>query len=240
MSAESQILSMGQQFSGLPMGALIGGPLEAAAKANQQMAMTQLQFMMQTCFNPKKDASGNPTGQYDPITIEFVLENNVISPATPAVGKKGDEGYQEAKEATVTPFKTSFKLPILTILPLNSLAVDNVDVSFEMEVKSSFAQNNSSESKSSTSEEGKFSAAGNIGPFHVEISGSVSHNSSSENKSDTHYSQSNSAKYEVKVHAGQLPLPMGVKTIIDAYAKNISPVTVPSESGQASQPNKQS
>lgn len=222
MSASSQILSMGQQFSGLPMGALIGGPLEAAAKANQQMAMTQLQFMMQTCFTP------NDNGQYDPITIEFVLESNVIEPGSPAIPASGNAPEVPAVPAKMIPYTTSFKLPILTIIPLNALAVDDVSISFEMEVKSSFAQDNSTDTTSKTSEKAKFSAEGQIGPFHVGISGSVSHDSSTENKSDTHYKQSNSAKYEVKVHAGQLPLPLGVKTIIDAYAKNITPATAPS------------
>lgn len=213
MAAQSQILSMGQQFSGLPMGALIGGPLEAAAKANQQMAMTQLQFMMVTCFNPRSDNSSS----YDPIMIEMTLERSVIEPAA--------EGSNA--EPTVTTSKTAFRLPLLTIIPLNSLAVDNVQVDFEMEVKSSFASNNSTDNKSSTAEKGSFTAGGNIGPFHVEVHGSVSHNSSSESKSDTHYTQSNSAKYSVSVHAGQLPLPQGVKTIIDAYAKNVSPIILP-------------
>lgn len=213
MAAQSQILSMGQQFSGLPMGALIGGPLEAAAKANQQMAMTQLQFMMVTCFNPRSDNSSS----YDPIMIEMTLERSVIEPAA--------EGANA--EPTVTTSKTAFRLPLLTIIPLNSLAVDNVQVDFEMEVKSSFASNNSTDNKSSTAEKGSFTAGGNIGPFHVEVHGSVSHNSSSESKSDTHYTQSNSAKYSVSVHAGQLPLPQGVKTIIDAYAKNVSPIILP-------------
>jgi hypothetical protein len=213
MTAQSQILSMGQQFSGLPMGALIGGPLEAAAKANQQMAMTQLQFMMITCFN--EDATKK--GSYDPIMIEMTLDRGVIEPGTEENGNK----------PSISTMTTSFKLPLLTIIPLNSLAVDDVKVDFEMEVKSSFASNNSTDNKSSTKEKGSFSAGGNIGPFHVEVHGSVSHNSSSESKSDTHYKQSNSAKYSVSVHAGQLPLPQGVKTIIDAYAKNVSPITLP-------------
>jgi len=217
MAVQSQILSMGQQFSGLPMGALIGGPLEAAAKANQQMAMTQLQFMMITCFNE----SPQNKGSYDPIMIEMTLDRGVIEPGT-----------GENATPSISTMKTSFKLPLLTIIPLNSLAVDDVKIDFEMEVKSSFATNNSTDNQSSTAEKGSFSAAGNIGPFHVEVHGSVSHNSSSESKSDTHYKQSNSAKYSVAVHAGQLPLPQGVKTIIDAYAKNISPVTLPAASAQ--------
>jgi len=152
----------------------------------------------------------------------MTLDLGVVEPGTEANGNKPN----------ISTMTTSFKLPLLTIIPLNSLAVDDVKIHFEMEVKSSFATNNSTDNKSSTAEKGSFSAAGNIGPFHVEVHGSVSHNSSSESKSDTHYKQSNSAKYSVSVHAGQLPLPQGVKTIIDAYAKNISPVTLPAPATQ--------
>lgn len=41
---ENALLSMSQQFSGLPMEDLIGGPLNAAAKANAAMALTQTKF----------------------------------------------------------------------------------------------------------------------------------------------------------------------------------------------------
>ena len=219
MAAQSQILSMGQQFSGLPMGALIGGPLQSAAQANAQMAMTQLEFMMTTCFNPSK--SGNASA-YDPIMIEMTLERGVITPPDP-------DSVSGDAQTTINTVTTSFKLPLLTIIPLNSLAVDDVKVDFEMEVKSSFAQNNSTKSTSEMAEKGGFSGGGNIGPFHVEVHGSVSHKT--ESASDTHYRQSNSAKYEVSVHAAQLPLPQGVKTIIDAYAKNVSPMVVPTDKG---------
>ena len=224
MAVQSQVLSMGQQFSGLPMGALIGGPLEAAAKANQQMAMTQLQFMMITCFNPKMDGDKEVPGAYDPIMIEMSLERSIIEP--------GDPDAKPPVEPSVTTSTTAFRLPLLTIVPLNSLAVDDVKVDFEMEVKSSFAKDNSHEDSSKTSEKAGFKASGQIGPFHVQVHGSISHDSSSHNASSSHYSQSNSAKYEVSVHAGQLPLPQGVKTIIDAYAKNVSPIILDNPKGK--------
>lgn len=45
------------------------------------------------------------------------------------------------KEGTLTikEIETTFNLPLLTIIPLNSLAVDSVDIIFEMEVKSSYS-----------------------------------------------------------------------------------------------------
>ncbi len=229
MAAQSQILSMGQQFSGLPMGALIGGPLDAAAKANQQMAMTQLQFMMTTCFNEKSPNTGN----YEPIMIEMTLEKSVIQPVEPTTAQPNPAPIMSVS-------KTAFRLPLITIIPLNSLAVDDVKIDFEMEVKSSFSQDNSSKSSTDTAAQGSFSAGASYGPFHVEVHGSVSSKSHSESSSASHYKQSNSARYEVSVHAGQLPLPEGVKTIIDAYAKNVNPIILPAEgsnSGSGSNSN---
>ena len=124
---DTNLLSMSQQFSGLPMESLIGGPLNAAAKANSAMALTQTRFMLDTCFNmAKEDKDGKtiPT-QYEPIMIDMILTRSVIS--------EDKDG-----KVSVTPASTKFTLPLLTILPINSLAVETVDINFEMEVKSSF------------------------------------------------------------------------------------------------------
>ncbi|KFC19664.1 DUF2589 domain-containing protein [Chryseobacterium sp. FH1] len=204
-----QLLSVAQQFSGLPIDSLIGGPLLAAAKANANMAYTQTQFLLDTCFN--KDATNN---NYSPIIINMELQNNVI-------------GADANGNPTVTPFTTVFNLPILTIIPLNSLAVDNVDIDFEMEVKSSFSEDTKKEASTETSGNAGFEAKAGWGPFSVTVHGSVSYDSKESSSDSTHYEKSNSAKYSVKVHAGQLPLPKGVLTIIDAYSKNITPVQLP-------------
>ena len=221
---EQPLLSMAQQFSGLPMGALIGGPLMSAAQANSQMAMTQVEFLMTTCFTPKVTGTGKTAvTNYHPIMISMVLKRGVITPGEPGDDKSGGN-----TKTTIQEVSTVFELPLLTVVPLNSLAVDNVDVTFDMEVKSSSSQNNSNSTSGSTSENGKFSGSGGFGPFKVSISGSISHDSSSASKQDSHYSSSNRAKYHVAVHAGQLPLPKGVTTIIDAYSKNVSPMMIPS------------
>ena len=134
---DTNLLSMSQQFSGLPMESLIGGPLNAAAKANSAMALTQTRFMLDTCFNmAKEDKDGKtiPT-QYEPIMIDMILTRSVIS--------EDKDG-----KVSVTPASTKFTLPLLTILPINSLAVETVDINFEMEVKSSFSEDDNKTSES--------------------------------------------------------------------------------------------
>lgn len=54
---------------------------------------------------------------------------------------KDDKGQEiEIMAPVIQTVTTKFNLPMLTIIPINSLAVDTVDIGFEMEVKSSFSE----------------------------------------------------------------------------------------------------
>lgn len=97
---------------------LVSAPLIAAAEANAKISKTQVDFLLECCFTK----NGN---SYAPKMIQMELTRAVVTPAAP-----GDED-QTAKMVDVT---TSFNLPLLTIMPLNSLAVNNVDVNFEMDI----------------------------------------------------------------------------------------------------------
>ncbi|MDR1022894.1 MAG: DUF2589 domain-containing protein [Prevotellaceae bacterium] len=211
---------MAQQFSGLPMEDLIGGPLNAAAKANAAMALTQTKFMLETCFNVEKKDDGS-TATYKPIMIAMALERGVISYEEKDIEgkKKGDP-----KIDTVT---TSFNLPMLTVIPLNSLAVSTVDIGFEMEVKSSFSETEHQEHSTETKGEVSVEAKLGWGPLSVTVKGSASYDSKDSSTHDTHYEKSNSAKYTVSVHAAQLPVPKGVNTIIEAFTQAIQPIQMP-------------
>ncbi len=210
----SALVSMAQQFSGLPMDDLIGAPLKAATNANNSMALTQTKFMLDTCFT--KEVDGDTTN-YKPIIISMQLERGVLVPAV------YDDTGAETTPAKIDKVTTSFNLPLLTVVPLNSLAVDEVDIKFEMEVKSSFSEDTAESQTTTASAEASFSAG--IGP--VSISGSASYSSEDNSSRNTHYEKSNSAKYNLHIHAGQLPMPTGVTTIIDAFSKSIEPVTMP-------------
>ena len=200
------LVSMAQQFSGLPIKSLISAPLIAGAEANSKMALTQTQFLLSTCFKVDND-------NYEPIMINMTLTRSVIK----ADGEPGED------------VKTRFDLPLMTIMPLNSLAVDDITVNFEMEVKSSFSNDQETSTESEKAAEGKFSAKVGYGCFSAEVSGSVSASSKSSSSEKSHYEKSNSARYEIKAHAGQLPLPEGVTTIIQAFSANISPIQLKAE-----------
>ena len=204
----AELVSMAQQFSGLPIKSLIGAPLKAAAEANSMMARTQTQFLLSTCFDEKEEGKN-----YTPIMINMTLSR-------PTIKSNGEAGEN---------MESAFNLPLLTLLPLNSLAVDDVKVDFEMEVKSSFSNDKETSSQSESAAEGSFSAKYGIGCFSAEVHGSVSQKSSSSSSDKSHYEKSNSAKYEISVHAGQIPLPEGVTTIIQAFTQSIAPIQLKSD-----------
>ena len=79
---------------------------------------------------------------------------------------------------------------------------------------------------------GSFETKLGWGPLSVSIKGSASYSSKDSETHNTHYEKSNSAKYTVNVHAGQLPLPKGVNTIIEAFTKAIQPIELKSPSAQ--------
>lgn len=200
-----ELVSMAQQFSGLPMDDLIGGPLNAAARANSTMALTQTKFLLDTCFTSEEE-------NYTPIMIKMSLSRAIIN--------------AENNEDQVKNFSTEFNLPLLTIIPLNSLAVDNVDVKFEMEVKSSYSENTKESKEKSKGGKASLEAKFKFGCFSAKVNGSVSYDQKESSSKDTHYQKSNNAKYSVGVHAAQIPLPQGVTTIIDVFSKAIEPILV--------------
>lgn len=97
---------------------LVSAPLIAAAEANAKMSQAQVDFLLECCFTKNGDS-------YAPKMIQLELTRGVITPAAPG----------EIDQATqMVDATTSFNLPLLTIVPLNSLAVNNVDVNFEMDI----------------------------------------------------------------------------------------------------------
>lgn len=206
-----ELVSMAQSFTGLPMEDLIGGPLNAAARANAAMALTQTRFMLDTCFSLDEQ-----TKNYAPIMIKMSLTRGVIIPAA-----------KPNESPTLSSIETKFDLPILTIIPLNSLGVDEVDINFEMEVKSSYGEETDQKQEKAVSVDTSWEVKAGWGPVSATIKGSASYDSKDSSSFNSHYEKSNSAKYTVHVHAGQLPLPKGVETIIKAFTLAIEPYAMP-------------
>jgi hypothetical protein len=184
------------------IGSLLSAPLVAAASANSIMIKEQTRFLMDTCFIAK----GN--NQYEPLMIEMSLSRSIIS----------EDVNNELKRQELV---ATFKIPLLTLVPINSLVVDNVDIDFSMEIVSySEAQKDSSAEK----EEGKNTSSGLLGnntqSNKTTLSGKLSYDANDKGSNRSH----NASKLNVKIHAGTIPLPQGVTTLIDLYVKSINAI----------------
>lgn len=192
---------MAKQFSGLPLKSLIGAPLKAATDANGMMARAQTQLILSTCFEKSQDDDE----RLKPKMITFVLERTILD----------EDGKPEPE-----PAKMNISLPLLTIVPLNSLAVETLKVSFEMDVKSSTEYNHEKGEDSKNTSKGAVTSDYKGDQYTVEMHGTLAKSS----KNGVNNKNSTSARYEIELQAGQLPLPKGLTTIIDAFTKNIAPI----------------
>lgn len=208
-----KLTSMAKQFSGLPIKELIGAPLVAAAQANNMMAMSQTKFLLDTCFVIKQVGDREV---YKPVMINMTLTRPVVN----------------ADGTGAQSVESEFNLPLLTIVPINSLAVDDVNVNFEMEVKSSFTSERKDQSKQEEKNEESISRKIDSSHITAELTGEVAASNATSSHDASSFKKSNSAKYEIKAHAGQIPLPVGVTTIIDTFSKSMAPITLKPESNR--------
>lgn len=203
MSAQKSIST---QFSGVSMTSLIGAPLRAAVNANSMMCHSQTDFLLSTCFGKSQDKEGH----LSPIMIHFQVERSVIS----ASGEVADE-----------PIKMKVSVPLMSLIPISSLAIETIKLTFDMEVTSSSDHEAKSILNSSRPDETDSDV--NL-TQKTELHGTLSQ------KSDNSDKDSSSANYQVELSAGQLPLPRGLTAILDVFDKNIAPLPASSTSLKSS------
>lgn len=145
------------KFKGLPMRELIGGPLFAAAEAQEKLASIAWDYYQKIAYNT--DNNGKPDGTTR--LLEFTLDRPVVQDGV--VSAEGN--------------KVSVKAPFIGLVPIPSLLIDRVDVDFQMEVTETNTHKDQSEASFSTDISSKWFGV-NVG-----ISGKVS--SSRENTRST-------------------------------------------------------
>lgn len=194
----SELIDMASQFKGLPMGDLIGGPLSAACDAQVKLANATAEFIKHVGFLPPGPDDKEGVGATRVAT--FAYSRSVADPSDPS---------KSIEEPMV------LNVPLLAIVKVPSLSITKVDITFDMEVKSSFA------SKESEDKEGKFSAdiKAGWGPVSVSVhlEGSVATHKENTRSSD------NSAKYHVQVLAEDSGMPEGLARVLDILQTSIQP-----------------
>jgi len=99
-------------------------------------------------------------------------------------------------------------VPLLSIINIPSLCVDEIDINFDMEVSTQSA------SKSSTDSSAELSVKAGFGCWSASFTGKVSHHSENSRKSDS------SAKYSISVK-GKQEKPEGLMKVLDMLNNSI-------------------
>lgn len=201
----AELINMSDQFKGLPMDSLIGGPLTAACDAQIKLANATAEFIKVVGFEP--DAS-DPKKLGNTRTALFKFKRPVELPEDKIPLLPGDARKIGEEEVEL-------EVPLLAIVKVPNLSITSMDVTFDMEVKSSFSSTSKLAAEASMSAEagigyGVFSAK-------VHIQGSISAHKENTRSSD------NSAKYHVEVHAEDSGMPEGLARVMDILHSSIAP-----------------
>jgi len=190
---------MGNQFRGLPMADLIGAPLSAACDAQVRLANATANFIKVIGFLPPADPpNAGPNDVGDIRNVSFRYDRSAPTEDDPAAIEK-----------------VELQLPLLAVVKVPNLAINKVDITFDMEVR------NSEQSRDTEDRSGSFSAEAKLGwgPFSakVNVSGSVASHKENTRSTDQ------SAKYHVEVHAVDDGMPEGLARVMDIIAQSVTP-----------------
>jgi hypothetical protein len=181
------------QFTGLPIEDLIVSPIVGMAKGQAKLNDVTWKYINEVAFT--KDENGKNVAR----SLDVQMQRVMTDPT---------DGTQSVK----TLYS---KVPMLPLVPLPALAITSADIAFTMEVKTSEVNKDSSDTS------GSFSATASGGFWGMKYSATMS-GSVATHKENTR-STDNSAKYEVKVHAEQLPPTEGMLKLSDYLTQMLEP-----------------
>jgi hypothetical protein len=189
--------SIANQFQGLPIEDLIVAPIIGMAKGQSKLNDVTWRYINEVAFTTDKD--GNTVARALDVQMNRVMTD------------------QDTGEQSVQTLYS--QVAMLPLVPLPSLAITSADIAFTMEVQTSNVD------KSSTDTESSFQASAQGGFWGMKYSAAVSGKVAT-HKENTR-STDNSAKYEVKVHAEQLPPTEGMLKLSDYLVQMLEPSAIP-------------
>ena len=186
-------MAITEPFASLNMEQLISTPLAAAVDAGVRLADATAQFIKNVGMDEQDHARH----------AEFLYEQHAIS-------ESGEDTVQEMR----------INVPLLSIVPVPNLHIDEINLLFDMEVKQSETLDTSVELCA------KGDGSLGFGPAKVAISGSVSTYNTNARKSDY------SAKYHIDIRATDHGIPEAFARVMDMMAESLTPVKRPKGGGE--------
>lgn len=187
-------MALGDELSSIDFKSMIGGPLDAVVRAQAQSAQTSVDFIKSVGFDQD---SNEPTM----ITFSYMK----------AIESTDDDG-----NTTVTPTKYDLTVPILTMLPIPFIRIEETTIDFNAKINSVQESTTSSSHELNT----KLSAKAGWGPFSAKLNASYSYqrSTSASSKIERTYSMA------VHVRAVQDELPAGTERLLGILENSIEEV----------------
>jgi hypothetical protein len=185
------------QFTGLPIEDLIVSPIVGMAKGQAKLNDVTWKYINEVAFT--KDENGKTVARSLDVEMNRVMTD----------GTTGEQSVQTLYS----------KVPMLPLVPLPALSITSADIEFTMEIKTSEVNKDSSDTS------GSFSATASGGFWGMKYSATMA-GSVATHKENTR-STDNSAKYNVKVHAEQLPPTEGMLKLSDYLTQMLEPSLIP-------------
>jgi hypothetical protein len=189
--------SIADQFAGLPIEDLIVAPIAGMAKGQAKLNDVTWKYISEVAFVDTEDGKSKEARKLD-VEMQRVMTDQTT----------GEQSIQKLKSS----------VPMLPLVPLPSLAITSADVNFTMEVKQSTSEKSSVDTNTSVDVEASGGFWGM--KYSVKVSGSVATHKENTRSTD------NSAKYEVKVHAEQLPPTEGMLKLSDYLTEMLEPIPI--------------
>ncbi len=191
-------MAIGQELASLDFESMIGGPLNAVVRAQTQSAITSVDFIKSVGFTGEEG-----TADYAPQMVDFEYMK--------AVEEKDSDG-----NVAITPKKFKLTVPILTMLPIPFIRVEETTVDFNAKINSVQESTTSSNHKLNSS----LSVKGGWGPVSAKLKVGYSYQKSSTSGSKTERT------YSLKIHvrAVQDELPAGTERLLGILENAIEEV----------------
>jgi len=185
-------MAAAKELSSINFQSMIGGPLSAVIRAQAQSAQTSVDFIKSVGFNPS-DASEDPG---KPTMVTFNYKKPVVN----------DDG-------TVTPTDYELSVPILTMLPIPFIRVEETTIDFNAKINSVQESTTTSSQDLQTS----LGVKAGWGPVSAELKCSYS------SKKSTSATSKTEKTYALAIHvrAVQDELPAGTDRLLGILEESI-------------------
>ncbi len=195
-------MPVNETLKALPFEHLIGSPLKAAIEAQSLAAKATIDFIQQVGFTATDPYSGNDPSEI-PKKADYGEVRNVVFKYTAT----NDDGTQRVAELTV---------PILTIIPIPYLRIDNMTIDFTANITETMTEKTNTQRNSNTS--GGVSA---VVPFWIpaKVGFKASVSKSSSSSSSSRYK----TEYTMAIHltAVQDDMPAGLSKVLNILENSI-------------------